>query len=88
MTNLSQHSGCIIQLDADHKSDTVWEKMSALVVCCVLYVLLAAVVRCEVSLKRKESSTFLRLTSLRDDEGLWTARFGEFEVRTFPYIII
>jgi len=61
--------------------------MSGLVVCFVLHVILATLVRCDVQLKQipshpKESSTtFLRLTALRDDEGLWVARFGEYEVR-------
>lgn len=73
----------------DYKRDTVSEMISALVVSPVLYVLLATVVRCDPNLKqipayRKESSTtFLRLTALRDDEGIWIARFGEYEVRMF-----
>lgn len=62
--------------------------MSSLVVCFVLHVILASVARCDVKMKqipshRKESSTtFIRLTALRDDEGLWVSRFGEYEVRT------
>jgi hypothetical protein len=73
----------------DYTRDTVSEMMSALVASSVLYVLLATIVRCDTNLKqvpsyRKESSTtFLRLTALRDDEGLWIARFGEYEVRMF-----
>jgi hypothetical protein len=72
----------------DYKQDTVSEKMSALVVTSVLYVLLATVARCDTDLKqvpsyRKETTTFLRLTALRDDEGFWIARFGEYEVRMF-----
>lgn len=60
--------------------------MSALVVSSVFYVVLAAVARCDTNLQQvpsyhKESSTtFLRLTALRDDEGLWIARFGEYEI--------
>jgi hypothetical protein len=77
----------------DCKRDTVSEMMSALVVSSVLCVLLAAVARCDTNLKqvpsyRKESSTtFLRLTALRDDEGIWIARFGEYEV-SFMFIIL
>jgi hypothetical protein len=54
----------------------------------VLLAVMAMVARCDTKLKlvpsrQKESSTtFLRLTALRDDEGLWIARFGEYEVRT------
>jgi len=53
----------------------------------LLPVILATLVRCDVQLKqipshpKDSSSTFLRLTALRDDEGLWVARFGEYEVR-------
>lgn len=74
----------------DSKRDARSE-MSAWVVSSVLCVMLASVARCDTSLRqapwhRKESSTtFLRLTSLRDDEGLWTARFDDYEVRT-PFI--
>jgi len=56
-------------------------------VCLVLHVILATLVRCDVRLKQipshpeESSTTFLRLTASRDDEGLWVARFGEFEVR-------
>jgi hypothetical protein len=66
---------------------TVLTKMQTLAVYFVLYTIMATVTRCDTKLKlvpshRKESSTtFLRLTALRDDEGLWIARFGEYEVR-------
>jgi hypothetical protein len=61
--------------------------MSSLVVCLVLHVILATLVECDVQLKqipshlKDSSTTFLRLTASRDDEGLWVARFGEYEVR-------
>jgi hypothetical protein len=63
--------------------------MSTLVLSSLLYVVLTAVGKCDTNLKQvppysKESSTtFLRLTALRDDDGLWIARFGEYEVRIF-----
>lgn len=73
----------------DYKRGRVSEMLSALVVSSVFCVVLATVANCDTNLKqvpsyRKESSTtFLRLTALRDDEGLWIARFGEYEVRMF-----
>jgi hypothetical protein len=62
--------------------------MSALVVSSMLYIMLATPARCDTNprLAKESSTTFLRLTSLRDDEGLWTARFGEYEVRTFLFL--
>jgi len=71
--------------------------MSALVVSFVFYVVLATAAKCDINLKQvpshhKEiSTTFLRLTALREDEGLWIARFGTYEVRKgaslFPCLV-
>jgi hypothetical protein len=73
-------------------AQAVSKKMPTSVVYFVLLAVMAAT--CDTKLKlfpshQKESSTtFLRLTALRDDEGMWIARFGEYEVRTEMILLL